>query len=624
MLVAVGAVLVVPGMLRTEAVRAALRAEIKLATGLDPELRGGSALSAFPSSAVTFDDVVLRLRPGDSPLVAAPRLTAHLRFLPLLVGRVDISEIILTQPQVTIQFDDHGSSNWSAALHAVRANLAPNGPERARPIGFSAIRLVDGTIEIRNPSRTKIETLADVEASLAWPSISRSFGATGSFSWRGERLDGSLSVADFHAALAGDRSGAKLRLSGAPFKFAFDGQVGHKPVLKIDGTLAADATSLRKVVAWAGQRALPGSGFERFSMKAQTSVLGATVALSNVNLELDGNAAEGVLTFTGDQRKTLQGTLAAGEVNLTPYIAGLRFNDPTEREWNPAPIALDGFESFDFDLRLSASNATLGPHRAGRSALGATLRGGQLNLSIGEAQAFGGMLRGQIALGKSAQGADMKAQLAFEDVDVESTLSSLFGIRRLSGRGDMQMALEGHGASVADLVHTLSGDASLAAQRGAISGLNVEQLLRRLERRPLSGAGDFRSGRTPFEKLDVKLKIANGMIEAEQVVIDSGSVRTAMDGTASIPERVVALKGIASLAVAREAHFELPFVVRGRWSDPSLVPDIQRLMERSGAAAPLFDAARGGRAREAVRSAIEQMRSGTDAPATAPPAASPR
>ena len=56
------------------------------------------------------------------------------------------------------------------------------------------------------------------------------------------------------------------------------------------------------------------------------------------------------------------------------------------------------------------------------------------------------------------------------------------------------------------LTRTLSGTATLTARQGAITGFNVEQLLKRLEQRPLSIAGDFRRGRTPFERLDVALR----------------------------------------------------------------------------------------------------------------------
>jgi len=59
---------------------------------------------------------------------------------------------------------------------------------------------------------------------------------------------------------------------------------------------------------------------------------GGTIALSAVNVDLDGNVAEGVLTFATDGRQTLQGTLAADELDL--HISGTHIFDaaqsPTE------------------------------------------------------------------------------------------------------------------------------------------------------------------------------------------------------------------------------------------------------------------------------------------------------
>ena len=103
-------------------------------------------------------------------------------------------------------------------------------------------------------------TLSDVELSFAWPSISRSFGASGRFTWRGEAFDASANAADLLAALSGDRSGLKVRLAGAPFKLAFDGAMSQQPSFKLEGTLAADGKSLRDALRWAGRQPLPGGG----------------------------------------------------------------------------------------------------------------------------------------------------------------------------------------------------------------------------------------------------------------------------------------------------------------------------------------------------------------------------
>ena len=55
--------------------------------------------------------------------------------------------------------------------------------------------------------------LSNVELSLAWPSISKSFAATGRFVWHDEPIDATFSFTDFVAALRGDRSGLKVRLA---------------------------------------------------------------------------------------------------------------------------------------------------------------------------------------------------------------------------------------------------------------------------------------------------------------------------------------------------------------------------------------------------------------------------
>ena len=113
-----------------------------------------------------------------------------------------------------------------------------------------------------------------MQFSLAWPSISRSFAATGASPGATSRSIASISFTDFVAALHGDRSGLKVRLAGAPFKFGFDGYISYRPTLQMEGTLAADTASLRDTLRWAGQQPPPGGGFGRFALKAQANVVG--------------------------------------------------------------------------------------------------------------------------------------------------------------------------------------------------------------------------------------------------------------------------------------------------------------------------------------------------------------
>lgn len=618
--VAVGVLTTAGYLISPETVRSEVLGGIRSATGLDPILGGKASVTLFPKGSVSFADVVL----GDPtrPALTAERLTARLRFFPLLVGRVEIADISLEKPTIAVDIDRDGGSNWSVLIAALARGQKPQGNRAAA--AFSEMRIDDGTVLLRKEGGRTVETLHAVDFSLAWPSISKSLGATGHFVWHGEKVDASVNLADFAAALGGGRSGLKLRLSGPPMNAAFEGAFSFKPTLKVEGTLAADAASLRRALTWAGHEPLPGGGFGRFAIKAQTTIVGDTISLAGVNVELDGNSAEGVLSFANEGRQTLQGTLAAETLNLSPYISTVRLLAGNQRAWNDARLTPEGLSGMDFDLRISAANVIMGNTKIGRTAIGANLHDGRLMVSIGEAQAFGGVIKGSVALTNFDSGVDFKSQVQFADVDLESCLGQMFGLKRLEGKGTMSMSIDGNGDSVLAVTQTLTGTASLTGRDGAISGVNVEQLLRRLERRPLSGGGDFRSGRTPYDKIDVTLRMKQGTVEVQDMTVESTAVRLVLAGTASIPDRELDLKGSAALVTASRAGaqpFGLPFVVQGSWDDPMMLPDAEALIRRSGAAAPLLNAVRERSARDTVRSAIERLTGGAVPTADTTPAA---
>lgn len=592
--------------------------EIRNVTGLDPVLRGPSTVSLFPTGRVSFADVALG--DGARPALTAERLTVRLRFFPLLIGHVEIADVALEHPKISIDLSPNGDSNWAGLIVALARS---QGPAAKRPKAFSEMRIDGGTIVLRDVAAGFDEQLDDVNFSLAWPSISKTFGATGRFVWHEQPLDASLTLADFPAALAGNQTGLKLRIAGAPMKAAFEGAISVRPTIKIDGTLAADAPSLRDALVWSGHKPLPAGGFGRFSIKAQTKVAGGSIALSGVNVELDGNTAEGVLAFAVDGRKTLQGTLASDSLDLTPYVSAARLLTANQREWNAARIGPDALSDLDLDLRLSARKVLLSNASFGRTAIGANLRGGKLMITIGEAQAYGGVIKGSMSLAERQERVDVQSQFSLIDVDLENCLGQLFGLRRLIGKGNIAFAAEGSGESVLAVTQTLNGTATLTGHDGALNGLNIEQLLRRLERRPLSGGGEFRSGKTPFDKLEMAVKIVNGVATVENMTLNGASVKLAVNGSASIPLRELDLKGNAALAVASRAGaepFSLPFIVQGSWDDPLILPDPDALIRRSGAAAPLLDAIRDQNARERVKSVIERFTGAPTANAQAPAA----
>ncbi|MCF2522112.1 AsmA family protein [Bradyrhizobium sp. G127] len=609
-------------MIDQNAVRLSVERQIRAVTGLDLKVDGDVRVSVFPGSSITLRQVGLKgagsRGGGDEPLTV-DQLTANLRLLPLLMRRYEIADVTLERPRINVKRAADGRSNWSGIIETLARTIKPGIDS---PVSFSEILIKDGVLTYQNDARSIDETLDGIDLSLAWPSISRSFAATGQFDWRGERVDGSLSIADFIAALSGDRSGIKVRVASAPLKFAFDGAVANRTSLLMEGTLAADSPSLRNALRWTGQPAPGTGGLGRFSLKARTNVVGESIALTNVNLELDGNTAEGVITYSNNDRQTVQATLAADALDFTPYIDTVRLLASGARDWNRQLFDLRGLSATDLDMRLSAAKVTIGPSKLGRTALGANLRSGTLALSIGEAQIYGGILKGSFGITRADTDADVKAQFQFTDVDLASCASELFGVSRLTGRGNLSFALEATGASPFALAQSLDGTATLTGRDGAIGGLNIEQLLRRLERRPLSGAGNFRTGSTPFNTLSIAIRFRDGVATAEDAQLEGATTRIMLTGTASVPSREYDLKGVASLVVASDAPpaFQLPFVVQGPWDDPLIFPDSDSLIRRSPASAPLLDSLKDRKTRDAVKSVIDRFTGGGKKPAVEPTA----
>src|SRR6195256_1062020 len=206
--VGIGILVILPFLMPADAVREAVKAEIRAVTGLDPVLRGAASVSLFPTGSVSFDDVSLGDNRTGAPALTAERVVARLRFFPFLAGRIEIADVSLVRPIIAIVFNADRSSNWSGHIDTLAQNLKPSP---GRTASFSEIRIEDGTVILRDEAYKIIETLTNVEMALAWPSISRSFAATGRFAWHDEPIDATISFTDFVAALNGDRSGLKVR-----------------------------------------------------------------------------------------------------------------------------------------------------------------------------------------------------------------------------------------------------------------------------------------------------------------------------------------------------------------------------------------------------------------------------
>src|ERR1700692_4570494 len=184
--------------LNRDALRQAVEAQIRAVTGLDLVVKGNIDVSVFPASYVSFHDVGLKGPAAADPALSVDVLTANLRLLPLLLRRFEIADVMMLRPHIRVVRAADGISNWTPFIDTLTRTMKPGADNQ---LSFSEIRIQDGVLTYLDEANRVSEDVGDIDLSLAWPSISRSFAANGQFDWRGERVDGSISARDFGGAL---------------------------------------------------------------------------------------------------------------------------------------------------------------------------------------------------------------------------------------------------------------------------------------------------------------------------------------------------------------------------------------------------------------------------------------
>jgi AsmA protein len=263
-----------------------------------------------------------------------------------------------------------------------------------------------------------------------------------------------------------------------------------------------------------------------------------------------------------------------------------------DRHWSREPVAPPRLDLFDADLRVSAGKMRLG--QLALSDVGAvlSLNQGQLEITLAGADAYSGKLKGRIGAARNEDnGLDLRATASFTNVDAASFLRDVARVQRISGAASGDLSLSSSGASVAGVMQRLNGALRMVVRKGEIGGLDVEQAVRRAEKRPLSIPSEMRSGQTTFATADLSAKITEGVMELDRATVAGLGVEMDVSGMVSIADRSIRLDIAASAPPSTSSPAREPLLhldVIGPWEDPTLKIDTESLIRRSKAAAPLL------------------------------------
>ncbi|MGE0153393.1 MAG: AsmA family protein [Reyranellaceae bacterium] len=292
------AAIAVPLLVDVNDYKAEILAEVGKRTGRDMTIEGPLKLGLLPSPEVTARDVRLANLPGsaDADMARIGSLRISVAFLPLLSGRLDVTQVSFVDARIVLERGADGRANWQFGKEAdgAASNGKSGGSEDS--IAVRDVSIEDSTLVLRDAvSGTNLQ-FDRLNGRVRADTLQGPFDARLAFESRGIPVKAELRTGDLRAP----EQPIGVLLETQAGRLQFDGTAGNlqtAPVLK--GKLksaGADFAALVAALASAAGREptpLPPAFGQKFELEAAVVADAQSVAATGVRLNLGGESGSG-------------------------------------------------------------------------------------------------------------------------------------------------------------------------------------------------------------------------------------------------------------------------------------------------------------------------------------------
>lgn len=459
---------------------------------------------------------------------------------------LDNALIVLALPQPRDRAGPLPGPTVGSAIGVTEADLVPVLAALSQ-LSFEGLDVRRSTIRIVTESG-KSRIIDEVDLKIAVKAKATAT-VSGSFQHAGRRLtiDAILGLTSNKPGWAGIP--LKLTLKGAGLDIAVDGRLALDSEIVLDGPAELNAIKVRKLATILGF-ALPTDLWPRnLKVKGNLRWSPRGFAFDRATFAADNNSATGALSIAvAGERPAVQGTLAFEMLELAGFPAAL-FSGHTRsgtRDVLDVDVTAPLLRHFDADVRLSASQLTIGKLTLGRAAATVALKAGRLLADIAEIELGSGQATGQISIDvtQPATRVSMRGKL------VDSDISALIGADRsrmsLDGRTNVVMDVHAAGTTAGDLVRSLGGKVTVTMPSGGRMGIDGRAAVALAQGQDIYGWTAPLRSPTVFDQLELRLVGSDGQFRLEAAKIKIGDTMLVGDGSIDTKRQSLDLRVIAS------------------------------------------------------------------------------
>lgn len=525
---------------------------------------------------------------SEKTMATADVIVLSVDMLPLLGGRVVLDNLTLQGAEVNLERSEDGKRNWT---------LAKSDDASAEPPEIRKLTVKNSLIRYKDPLY-EIDLQAQVNTDDKDPVLPMRINLSGNY--KKTPL----------TATASSGSVLSLQDSSTPFLAKVDCRIGRTSI-KIDGTLSdlikggiidaklslagADLSSLYPIIPVV----LPSTPPYRISGQLKRN--GQAYRYEDFDGVIGKSDIHGTASYTAAQPPMLKMVLNSKLLDfadLGPLIglkpgsktqtaSGKDTNGDAPRKVLPnQPFRLDRLNAMNADVTLVAKKI-LRPSEVALEDMRVhlLLDNGLLTLAPLEFGFSGGKIAANLKLDGRQNPISTRAEIDLRNVKLQQLLPDSKMMRASAGTVGAQIRLTGQGNTVAGMLATADGEASLAMAGGELSGLLLEAI-------NLNGTGilkylAFGDQSLPNRCSAASFDVKNGIATSRAMVFDTAISNIQGEGQIDFREEQLDLRLDSrpkrkSIFVART-----PIHIEGPFSKPNYALEAGPLLARGGAAAAL-------------------------------------
>jgi AsmA protein len=570
-----------PLLISVEGFQRQIEARALHATGRALHINGGLHFTLLPQPSFAASDVTLANMPGGhaAQMVRVGTMRLDVKMIPLLEGRVEVTDIVLDQPEIVFEVSRDGTANWTV----VREKTEESGIRLPKGASLSGITIHGGRVSYDNDKLGVHRTIEALNAHVALSTVDAPIDVDGGFDHQGQHFALRIHLATLKSLTAGRPTQAALHLDGDILHVSFDGTLERDG--QASGAAALSTPSLKDLSAWAGRPISAGDGLGALSLKANVAAAGHRYALSQLDASLDGMRITGGLSADlGGRVPVLNGALAIDDLDLNRYLGQKperprgehRPGPPHDQGWSRSPFSLAFLNLFSGKLQLDVGALELRKLKLGRSHLAVALDSGWMTAHLDPVRLYGGTGRATLAIDATPAVPTLGVKVVLANVAMRPLLEAAAGVDRLEATGGLMLDVTARGDSPDALVHSLTGRGSLALGFGRVLGIDLGNTGRAVA--SFLGGGRGGANVTQFDSFDASFAAHDGVLTTDDIRLAGPVVHATGAGRVDVGNQTIDLRLNPKVAIGGRADYAdvvVPVTISGPWSHPKTVADMK-------------------------------------------------